>query len=129
MRISDWSSDVCSSDLGVDQAEMKVDAVAHRIDRRLGREAGLPAANARDFAHDLANGDGAVGGGDRIGGGASDPELVGAEFGEHADRKRDGEGKSVAVRVDLGGCRSLKNKHEQITTEVENIEINQNIKM
>src|SRR3546814_12930142 len=83
MRISDWSSDVCSSDLGVDQAEMKVDAVAHRIDRRLGREAGLPAANARDFAHDLANGDGAVGGGDRIGGGASDLELVGAEFGEH----------------------------------------------
>src|SRR3546814_18901875 len=69
MRISDWSSDVCSSDL--------------RIDRRLGREAGLPAANARDFAHDLANGDGAVGGGDRIGGGASDLELVGAEFGEH----------------------------------------------
>src|SRR3546814_3861419 len=62
---------------------MKVDAVAHRIDRRLGREAGLPAANARDFAHDLANGDGAVGGGDRIGGGASDLELVGAAFGEH----------------------------------------------
>src|SRR3546814_20528611 len=93
MRISDWSSDVCSSDLlgrhhgdeeggrplvaepqdrTVDQAER----IQHRVDI-------APLAQERE------------------------PDDARSEIG---DRKGVVEGKSVSVRVDLGGRRIIKNK-------------------
>src|SRR3546814_19003005 len=90
MRISDWSSDVCSSDLrgaardraaGADAARP-----AGRCARRLGRAASGRAARF------------AARGGDRRG---------------HADRKRVVSGKSVSGRGDLGGSRIIKKKKLQ----------------
>src|SRR3546814_12375082 len=102
MRISDWSSDVCSSDLLL-RATGGVGAVAwtvrhplrvpaiRRVPRRTG---GLPDA---DRHRGLATG------------GPRPDERPGPNGG--ADRKSVGEGKSVSVRVDLGGRRILKKKH------------------
>src|SRR3546814_15042850 len=77
MRISDWSSDVCSSDLPGPGPE---------------KRATSPAAT------------GTVGGlaGDEDGG-----------AGEEPDRKSVVEGKSVSVRVDLGGRRIIKKKKKE----------------
>src|SRR3546814_15994127 len=93
MRISDWSSDVCSSDLG------RVAGAAVGARYVAGRE-GLDEGRVRPSAV-----------------GPGDIEEV-ADLAEHADagvdqnvgraRKRVGEGKSVSVRVDLGG-RSIIN--------------------
>src|SRR3546814_18577641 len=81
MRISDWSSDVCSSDLEAEQGrrgvrvELHADAVVGEIEAAEG-------------------GDQAVGG----------------------DRKSVVEGKSVSVRVDLGGRRIIKkNRQSQVS--------------
>src|SRR3546814_21139249 len=111
MRISDWSSDVCSSDLVTSQgspllvdettaAEIELgaqDILAGGAARAYGRqqEAALSRSRARSA---------------RAGGylGAGAPLPTGAG---QADRKSAGQGKSVAVRVDLGGCRSLKQKN------------------
>src|SRR3546814_19932906 len=103
MRISDWSSDVCSSDLlrriaellgrrgnHLDDAGDVVDPGGDRLDaaRRLPRH-GLPAADLyRDVLRRL-------------------------------DRKSVVSGKSVSVRVDLGGRRFIKTKKkktQRITT-------------
>src|SRR3546814_15095616 len=93
MRISDWSSDVCSSDLDgtsdLRQAFATVLATGssyganHLIDVLLGR---------RTEKIEMA--------------GHCDVKTFG-------DRKRVGEGKSVSVRVDLGGRRLIKKKKEQ----------------
>src|SRR3546814_2362689 len=81
MRISDWSSDVCSSDLGA------------------GREPRPGAAAACALA---------------LGGRAVDDRACRARGLAHAsDRKSVVEGKSVSVRVDLGGRRIIKKKKEQ----------------
>src|SRR3546814_11348615 len=98
MRISDWSSDVCSSDLAAQQLALAVleilrDAGAvqveiDRIDRHL----------ARQRADQLA--------GDPL-------ERVARDDGPGAargDRKSVGEGQSGSVRVDLGGRRIVKIK-------------------
>src|SRR3546814_16598423 len=96
MRISDWSSDVCSSDLPV--------ALLHRHDRhlagrrfgdvcrgRVGRHAGVAAGGT---------GGPAAGGGVGLGGGV--------EIGRASCRE------SVCpVRVDLGGRRIIKKKKTQ----------------
>src|SRR3546814_19880224 len=80
MRISDWSSDVCSSDLGAGGGLSRLLAGKRR--RRGGRRvAGV--------------------------GRGSPGEALGAEWTE--DRKSVVSGKSVSVRVDLGGRRILKN--------------------
>src|SRR3546814_11713630 len=77
MRISDWSSDVCSSDLGVEGLRVG-DRVAYALHYgSYGQFMALPAWKAV-----------------RI------PE----------DRKSVVSGKSVSVRVDLGGRRLLKKK-------------------
>src|SRR3546814_16785133 len=77
MRISDWSSDVCSSDL--DRG------------RRLGY--GEPRGTAEQPAPSRGSG--------RRSGGAREPARAG-------DRKSVVSGKSVSVRVDLGGRRFIK---------------------
>src|SRR3546814_13772379 len=96
MRISDWSSDVCSSDL--------------RFCRLAGAEpylaANLRSLPARDFyewieycnspAGTTSLADLRAAGGDR--------ETL------NVDRKSDVSGKSVSVRVALGGCRIIKKK-------------------
>src|SRR3546814_4109970 len=73
MRISDWSADVCSSDLG------------HAVQAMAGQEIqhGLP--------------------------------LVGLDVDQEAvDRKSVVSGKSVPVRVDLGGRRIIKKNLEHV---------------
>src|SRR3546814_10709557 len=91
MRISDWSSDVCSSDLASRAAA--------------GRRAGLfrgPPAEPAAASLDARRG----------------PPLrpvlrraaVPGHRPHHGDRKSVGSGKSVSVRVDLGGRRIIKKK-------------------
>src|SRR3546814_12338688 len=94
MRISDWSSDVCSSDL----------LAADRVDR--GQHlAEIP--GDRDLVHW------------KRGAAVLDPEPGGAarEVAGHRieDRKSVVSGKSVSVRVDLGGRRILKKKNTKHT--------------
>src|SRR3546814_16779133 len=87
MRIRDWSSDVCSSDLGILHCR-KWQALP-RTDRR-GRQMTGPvlewAASGR-------------------------PRLAAAQGGGSSDRKSVVSGKSVSVRVDLGGRRIIKQKN------------------
>src|SRR3546814_6183574 len=78
MRISDWSSDVCSSDLG----------------RRL-----FAALVARRQAPRL-----------RLDRGRQRPALGALDGWRRGDRKSVVSGKSVSVRVDLGGRRIIKKK-------------------
>src|SRR3546814_7754398 len=86
MRISDWSSDVCSSDLS---ASWRSSARSGVVTRR------------RTPAGEAVRGRGA----------AAEPPLR-RETGAHqvGDRKSVVEGKSVSVRVDLGGGRIMTKK-------------------
>src|SRR3546814_11539103 len=111
MRISDWSSDVCSSDLVV-EGELPL----HQL---LGCDLGLGPLVDRlgllDEGEDVAH--------------AQDPsgEAVGVEQvevvellagggeGDGLDRKSVVSGKSVSVRVDLGGRRIIKKKKKTTT--------------
>src|SRR3546814_12568599 len=93
MRISDWSSDVCSSDL------------AHRaLWRRNGRAcpAGSTARNAGS-SQSGADNDGPSRNPHPCDRASSSARL-------RQDRKSVVSGKSVSVRVDLGGRRIIKNK-------------------
>src|SRR3546814_20104318 len=109
MRISDWSSDVCSSDLrlrglveavvldgaahlGLDLGELADDPAVHPLAVAGRIEAGLVAA----FVH-LAEARGVQ------------------DLGAEVDRKCAVEGKSVQVRVDLGGRRIIKKKTKNVT--------------
>src|SRR3546814_13223920 len=103
MRISDWSSDVCSSDL----------AVAHRI--AMGCHGQMPPAPRRRGLYERIS--------DRacLARGAGVAHLWRHQRdhdGADRDRKSVVEGKSVSVRVDLGGRRIItkKNKNEACVT-------------
>src|SRR3546814_9155922 len=91
MRISDWSSDVCSSDLGRlarhgCTAEFLVDRHQHH------REQPPPeAARPRPVGHCL--------------------QPLGERREDRSEERR--VGKSVSVRVDLGGRRIIKKKKRQ----------------
>src|SRR3546814_16847451 len=93
MRISDWSSDVCSSDLRVslslaDPALVEDD----QADSDAGTMLRIGAAENRDLDARAGNfGDGDI-----------------------ADRKSVGSGKSGSVRVDLGGRRIITKKKRKI---------------
>src|SRR3546814_19533108 len=112
MRISDWSSDVCSSDLGRPGAvirNMRELGTRHLI-KQLGRNL-LQRAHAGRCIVQLA-------GIFFIGLDELLERLVG-QIGTHnqnlrrrqnVDRKSVVEGKSVSVRVDLGGRRIIKKK-------------------
>src|SRR3546814_21032818 len=114
MRISDWSSDVCSSDLK-NHFRVRGDEarLPERLFRHLARHA-RPRADAvrqRPRFREGTRAEGAAGRGNLV------PALFGA-LGRHRpcrpDRKSVVSGKSVSVRVDLGGRRIIKKK-PQIT--------------
>src|SRR3546814_13804507 len=85
MRISDWSSDVCSSDLQIVLGDAELEMLAaRRLAPALGRDDLDLAEHVLAFAT------------------REDATLV--------DRKSVVEGKSVSVLVDLGGRRIIKKK-------------------
>src|SRR3546814_19522931 len=96
MRISDWSSDVCSSDLAdpADDHQGPARRPAAGLRRRLQRARLAVRRGPRP---------GAVDGVQR---GRAGPELQ----CRRPDRKSVVSGKSVSVRVDLGGRRIIKKK-------------------
>src|SRR3546814_12401490 len=111
MRISDWSSDVCSSDLRR-AVDPRVDAP---VVETLGRQdslhqfgvGGQAGAHHRDIVS--------------LAVAIAERRQIVEQVGE-LDRKSVVLGKSVSVRVDLGGRRIIKKKkkEENNTTKVEN---------
>src|SRR3546814_13275570 len=104
MRISDWSSDVCSSDLTVDPAW--ADAILPE---------GMPVQGNLDPLALLAGGAALDAGVDRILAAFHNRPPVfnlGHGIGQYTplDRKSVVKGKSVSARVDLGGRRLIKKK-------------------
>src|SRR3546814_14926437 len=95
MRISDWSSDVCSSDLRRDLADIAQRLQEAGTGRMAHRHADSPAVAGQALPQIAADESGA------------------AEDRHDAARKSVGWGKSVSVRVDLGGRRSIKKKTTQ----------------
>src|SRR3546814_12687406 len=104
MRISDWSSDVCSSDLNftavgkpqcLGAAVLSVILVADDFLRIFSKQE-MQAAVFQRFLQHAAGGQ--------------------IELAIHQDRKSVVSGKSVSVRVDLGGRRFIKHKHITTTT-------------
>src|SRR3546814_11694322 len=100
MRMSDWSSDECSSDLPVGEPEQVIGAQP-----RLHVLAG-------GVVQRLAAREGMVHVGEHLVGGGADVDLL-ARDAERGDRKSVVLGQSVSVRVDFGGRRILKtqNRH------------------
>src|SRR3546814_14878552 len=98
MRISDWSSDVCSSDLFVAKGEFVADAVAMLEDIQTSLHADAKErlhANIRRDVTDLAA---HFGGDEKFVGWRSEERRV---------------GKELSVRVDLGGRRIIKKKKKK----------------
>src|SRR3546814_11671719 len=115
MRISDWSSDVCSSDLGDDSrkhsglpgALVDLEPVAAKL-----ACVGLPPAAVRfgECAEpDIAQRGQPAPDQDRR---AIEQQPI-DQIGGEKDRKSVGSGKSVAVRVDTGGRRIIKKKKKK----------------
>src|SRR3546814_15060278 len=100
MRISDWSSDVCSSDL------------LSRL-RRL-RTLGCRTLRCRRLQHRLGH---RCRGGCGFSGRSLDRDLNGPGFDRQEDRKSVVSGKSVSVRVDLGGRRIIKKKTQTLNKQ------------
>src|SRR3546814_19036687 len=96
MRISDWSSDVCSSDLPGGQGEKIFDAATHLLEQQHLLRGG--AFLGGDVAGDL-------------GGAPYLPRRV-ADGGHGQDRKSVVSGKSLSLRVDLGGSRNITQKNK-----------------
>src|SRR3546814_12815255 len=99
MRISDWSSDVCSSDLLRAAHEQSVRDLNFKLESQKGRTSALD-RKIDQLTKQLNAGQG--------GGGREEP----------ADRKSVVSGKSVSVRVDLGGRSSIKKKTTSTTLQV-----------
>src|SRR3546814_14671054 len=100
MRISDWSSDVCSSDL----ISGHLSPVYTRGDISQVLISGLYVTNPDLFFDDLA-----------VVGEVGFVHVNGVEHvASSPDRKSVVWGKSVSVRVDLGGRRIIKKKNNQI---------------
>src|SRR3546814_13460947 len=130
MRISDWSSDVCSSDLPfvvVAEEEAALELAADAAQRGGGEHALGRAARShidvdigfgvgrRDDARDVAVGDQRDAAADRTQ--LGDDRFM-ARAVEHADDellhwKSVGEGKSVSCRGQFGGCRNIKKKKKK----------------
>src|SRR3546814_14282514 len=104
MRISDWSSDVCSSDLAADAAYMKLNIGTYNGVRYT--RITLDLANPRVYAmlHKILRAE--IGDKIRL---FSIPKDHGPGPVD-VDRKSVVEGKRVSVRVDLGGRRIIKKK-------------------
>src|SRR3546814_16186890 len=125
MRISDWSSDVCSSDLGGFFGMSWPVAIGGQglpsvydviLDDELAAAGAPPRPSLGYLVQGIlehANEDiqarflpGIVHGRERWCQGFSEP-AAGSALASLRDRKRDGAGQSGAVRVDLGGSRLL----------------------
>src|SRR3546814_15238000 len=102
MRSSDWSSDVCSSDLAIDD---------HLADGRGDEEQEGGEVGALQPGERQAAGAGGRCLTDRFGQRQRDDR--GEHEGGRPDRKSVVEGKGVSVRVDLGGRRNLKKRRER----------------
>src|SRR3546814_16822228 len=93
MRVSDWSSDVCSSDLGQHRVPARHRARGLTTGRSV-EDQPVPLALARPLAQ-LERGEQPLrGGGDLLDGAVRSESVV--------------KGQSVTVRVDLGGLRILQ---------------------
>src|SRR3546814_12968928 len=124
MRISDWSSDVCSSDLQETTRVLTEASVQGKIDSLQGLKENvivgrlIPAGTgaAMNRARVTASSkDAALRAAMRV---ATEAQLVAPETAaeEHAaelDRKSRGEGQSVSVSVESGGRRIIKKKKEK----------------
>src|SRR3546814_19728080 len=108
MRISDWSSDVCASDLGPGGGDgLAVDLVHHVA---AGEDAGHAGARAAGLDLDIAVAVELEMTLEQVGRGRmADGDEAALDI-EAGDRKSVVEGKSVSVRVDLGGRRIIKTK-------------------
>src|SRR3546814_13444625 len=97
MRISDWSSDVCSSDLA---ARRQARYHVHQLlpSHRPSQHPRLAGKLSMDDPFDL------------------EPLAVGARKHGTADRQSVVEGKSMSVRVDLGGRRIIQQKKKMHKT-------------
>src|SRR3546814_14377660 len=123
MRISDWSSDVCSSDLPARQPGDDEEDQDDETDEEQPAEITVVGA----LAFGLVGGGGArrgfLGGQLNLLGNRAHAVLnaaghiAGLEFGSHdiagEDRKSGVEGKGVSGRVDFGGGRIIKKKKQK----------------
>src|SRR3546814_14016976 len=109
MRISDWSSDVCSSDLVGGQGKLQPSGVTRTLNghdqglRKTGEtidDAGLEIMRIAFLADHT-----------KIHAGTKRPSFSTQD--DTADRKSVVSGKSVSVRVDLGGRRIIKKKTKE----------------
>src|SRR3546814_18277619 len=107
MRISDWSSDVCSSDLGETyhfcSARCRERFEAEPARYLAPAEPGKPAAQRHYCGDHPAHKD--------VAGGGHHESAVKDLVCGMRERKSVVEGKSVSVRVDLGGGRVMKKKN------------------
>src|SRR3546814_14559716 len=99
MRISDWSSDVCSSDLDEE-------ALVHRAHDVLA------AAETHEVSADDRGDDAHAAHQERQR--HQRKQHIARTLQQQRDRKSDVQGKSVSVRVDLGGRRIIKKKKTQL---------------
>src|SRR3546814_21039420 len=112
MRISDWSSDGCSSDLmdpGGGEASAYLAAVASDL-----RGAAFVFA-----ASELMHGQAEKLALDRIDPGLAALLQIGQLVDVMGDRKSVVSGKSVSVRVDLGGRRIIQNKKKEKIAKIQ----------
>src|SRR3546814_19400669 len=121
MRISDWSSDVCSSDLEDRHREHREDVDQQRAigagTRRRLAIAGKPPAIELDQRprdqHAEADDEEARPPAEQIGEDRA-TELPPDRSAIDPDRKSVVAGKRGSVRVDLGGCRIIKKKNKKV---------------
>src|SRR3546814_13804994 len=111
MRISDWSSDVCSSDLDARQSDSRAEAAGTGAAGLMGRGGGLRLCRSY-FRCPVSSAP--VVDDETVGTIVAGP--VGPVHGDpfqnrpEADRKSAMSGKSVSVRVDTGGRSIMKKK-------------------
>src|SRR3546814_15056004 len=121
MRISDWSSDVCSSDLLLEDRLLalrgELDMLVGALHPVLQKASFLDIGDVHIFQADMAAVIGAQDGDNLAHRGSCEPQrpvetdrtvLVGADETVTLCRKRVGEGKSVAVLFEIGGSRRIK---------------------
>src|SRR3546814_12444032 len=113
MRVSGWSSDVCSSDLPcrLDTLRSGQALIVEAIEHRLQFSRGYGKANMDQPAIEELVVGRALFVEDREDLAILQPLADGVEFGGEVDRKSVVEGKSGAVRLELGGRRIIKKKN------------------